>query len=104
MDAWVTLLMASIIGLQGQSKLFFFWGAPLACGLQNTWIVLAANAGGWIENTMIRNCDNNYFSFDEKKEGIPMIILGLWWWLEMWKVDRKMGGFLKNRKMGVARF
>ena len=51
---------------------------------------MAANAGGWVENTMIRNYDN-YFSFDEEKKGIPIVILGLWWWLEMWKVDKKMG-------------
>jgi hypothetical protein len=62
----------------------------LACGLQNTWIVLAANAGGWIENTMIRNYDN-YFSFDYEKKGIPIVILGLWWWLEMCKVDKRWG-------------
>ena len=68
----------------------FQLGSPLACGLQNTWIVLAANAGGWVENTMIRNYDN-YFSFDEEKKGISIVILGLWWWLEMWKVDKKMG-------------
>lgn len=47
MDAYALLvtLIASIIGLQGQSKLFSF-GAPLACGLQNTWIVWVANASG----------------------------------------------------------
>jgi hypothetical protein len=71
-------------------KVVFLLGAPLACGLQNTWIVLAANAGGWIENTMIRNYDN-YFSFDYEKKGIPIVILGLWWWLEMWKVDKRWG-------------